>query len=178
MSLARTFLRFLKEMHINASNENKIKWLRSKGAKIGDKTRFICGVEALGTEPYMVSIGCDCLLSSDVRIFTHDGGVKVLNSLKFFDNPNDKMGRVSIGNNCFIGHGAVILPGVSIGDNVIVGAGSIVSKNVPSGVVCAGVPAKVICTIEEYYKKNFEAGNFYDFVSQKVDKRKFFEEQK
>lgn len=44
---------------------------------------------------------------------------------------------------------------------MLVGACSVVTKDVPSGVVVAGMPAKVICTIEEYYKKNLERGVFY-----------------
>ena len=49
------------------------------------------------------------------------------------------------------------MPGVNIGDNVIVGTGAIVTKNVPSNSVVAGVPAKVICTIDEYYQKNADS---------------------
>jgi len=49
-----------------------------------------------------------------------------------------------IGKNCFIGAGAIILPGVKVGDNVIVGAGSLVNKDVPNNTIVAGNPAKVI----------------------------------
>lgn len=49
-----------------------------------------------------------------------------------------------IGNNCFIGGGSFILPGVSIGNNVIVGMGSVVTKDVPDNCIVAGNPAKVI----------------------------------
>jgi len=54
-----------------------------------------------------------------------------------------------IGDNCFIGIRTIILPGVMIGNNVIVGAGSVVTKDIPSGQVWAGNPAKFIKTIEE-----------------------------
>ena len=49
-----------------------------------------------------------------------------------------------IGDNCFIGINALILPGVTIGDEVIVGSGSVVTKNVPSNTIVAGNPAKII----------------------------------
>lgn len=46
------------------------------------------------------------------------------------------------------------MPGVTIGDNVLVAAGSIVTKSIPSGMVVAGNPARIICTIEEFYERN------------------------
>ncbi len=150
----KNVIRKIIEFYYNRSFKGKIKYLRKKGCKIGNQTRLICPISAIGSEPYLVTIGENCLFSSDVHLFTHDGGVKVLNSLNFFEKRCDKMGRIFIGNNCFIGHGAIILPGCSIGDNCIVGAGSVVSKDIPEGSVCAGVPAKVICTIYEYHKKN------------------------
>lgn len=51
---------------------------------------------------------------------------------------------IKIGNNVWIGGGAIILPNVTIGDNAVIGAGSLVSKDVPSNVVVAGNPAKII----------------------------------
>jgi serine acetyltransferase len=51
--------------------------------------------------------------------------------------------------------------GVTIGDNCIIGAGSIVTKNIPSNSVAAGMPARVICSIDEYYHKAVEKGKFY-----------------
>ena len=65
---------------------------------------------------------------------------------------------VHIGKNCWIGAGAIILPGVTIGDQVVVGAGSLVTKDLPSNVVAVGNPCRVIREINEhdrvYYFKN------------------------
>lgn len=65
---------------------------------------------------------------------------------------------VRIGRNCWIGAGALILPGVTIGDNTVVGAGSVVTKDLPSNVVAVGNPCKVLRKIgdrdREYYFKN------------------------
>lgn len=58
--------------------------------------------------------------------------------------------KVIIGKNCYLGAGAIILPGVTIGDKSIIGAGSVVTKSIPPGSVAMGVPAKVVCTIEEW----------------------------
>lgn len=52
--------------------------------------------------------------------------------------------QVTIGNDIWIGANAVVLPGVTIGDHAVVAAGAVVTKDVPSGCVVAGVPAKII----------------------------------
>ena len=64
-----------------------------------------------------------------------------------------KLGRVSIGNNVFIGTGTIILCNTHIGNNVVVGAGSIVTHDLPDNAVYAGSPAVKICSIEEYCEK-------------------------
>ncbi len=65
---------------------------------------------------------------------------------------------VTIGKNCWIGAGAVILPGVTIGDNSVIGAGSVVTKDIPQNVVAVGNPCRVLREIgekdKEYYFKN------------------------
>ncbi len=67
---------------------------------------------------------------------------------------------VRIGENCWIGAGAVILPGVTIGNNVVVGAGSIVTKDLPDNVVAAGNPCRILREVGErdrmYYYKDRE----------------------
>lgn len=59
---------------------------------------------------------------------------------------------VHIGKNCWIGAGAVILPGVTIGDNTVIGAGSVVTKDIPSNVVTVGNPCRVLREISEHDK--------------------------
>ena len=56
---------------------------------------------------------------------------------------------VHIGKNCWIGAGAIIVPGVTIGDNVVVGAGSVVTKDLPAGVVAVGNPCRVLRKVSE-----------------------------
>lgn len=71
---------------------------------------------------------------------------------------------VHIGNNVWIGAGAVILPGVTIGDNSVIGAGSIVTKDVPANVVAVGNPCRVLREIGEHDRE-------YYFKDRKVDKK-------
>jgi acetyltransferase-like isoleucine patch superfamily enzyme len=62
----------------------------------------------------------------------------------------NRFGTIRIMDNCVIGYGAIILPGVTIGPNSIVGAGSVVTKDIPPEVVAAGNPAHVLCSLDEY----------------------------
>ena len=66
----------------------------------------------------------------------------------------DSFGKIRIGNNVHIGTNAIIMPGVRIGNNCIIGCGAIVTKDVPDNSVAAGIPARVIETLDEYIKKN------------------------
>ena len=60
---------------------------------------------------------------------------------------------IRIGKNCWIGAGAIVLPGVSIGDGSIIGAGSVVTKDIPAGVVAVGNPCRVLREISEQDEK-------------------------
>ncbi|MBO7738363.1 MAG: sugar O-acetyltransferase, partial [Clostridia bacterium] len=62
---------------------------------------------------------------------------------------------VRIGRNCWIGAGAVILPGITIGDNTVIGAGSVVTKDIPANVVAVGNPCRVLRPIEEKDKEYY-----------------------
>ena len=57
---------------------------------------------------------------------------------------------VHIGENCWIGAGTLILPGVTIGDNVVIGAGSVVTKDLPDNVVAVGNPCKILREVNEH----------------------------
>lgn len=67
---------------------------------------------------------------------------------------------VYIGNNVWIGAGAIVLPGVHIGDNSVIGAGSIVTKDIPANVVAVGNPCRILREINErdqkFYYKDLE----------------------
>ena len=117
--------------------------LISRGLVVGKNFSFEKGMLIDKIYPHLITIGDDVIFSADVKVLAHDAGLKNILGLV-------RIGRVSIGNRVFVGLGTIILPNVRIGDDVIVGAGSVVCKNIPSGCVCAGIPAKVICSMEEY----------------------------
>jgi maltose O-acetyltransferase len=56
---------------------------------------------------------------------------------------------IAIGDNVWLGGGAIICPGVTIGEDTVVGAGAVVTRDLPAGVVAAGVPARVLREIDE-----------------------------
>jgi maltose O-acetyltransferase len=90
-----------------------------------------------------VTIGNNCMLAPNVQIYTatHPLEYKLRNSGKEYAKP------ITIGNNVWIGGGAIICPGVTIGDNTVIAAGAVVTKNFPKDVVIGGNPATVIKTI-------------------------------
>ena len=101
------------------------------------------------SEPYLITVGDYCQLTT-CRIFTHGGGQAV----RHLDSSFDVFGKVVIGDYVYIGSNALIMPGVTIGSHVLIAAGSVVTKSVPDNVVVGGNPARIICSIEEYYEKN------------------------
>jgi len=86
--------------------------------------------------PAGIHISENCLIASGVTILSHDHCKRVNNQPLLIDT--------SIGKRCFIAVNATILPGVRIGDEVIVGADAVVTKDVPSNVIVAGNPARII----------------------------------
>ena len=62
---------------------------------------------------------------------------------------------VHIGKNCWIGAGALIMPGITIGDNVVVGAGSVVTKNLPDNVLAVGNPCRVLREVNEHDREYY-----------------------
>ncbi len=121
--------------------------LRFYGHKIGKDT-FISKHAILDRGPKgFIDIGENCYITRGCAILVHSrakmGGPRKIWSAKQEIKP------VKIGKNVFLGWNTVILPGVTIGDNVIIGSMSLVNNDVPSGVVAAGVPAKVIKKVDE-----------------------------
>ena len=145
-----------------------IGFARSQGVTVGEHCRLLSF--GFGTEPWLITLGDHVLISGNVSFLTHDGSTWVFREQENYKNVV-KYGAINIGDNCFVGYGSIILPNVTIGENSIVDAGSVVTKDVPSGSVVAGVPAKIVCTTEEYAEKCKRNTPPYDVDAYKTDKR-------
>ena len=103
-----------------------------------------------------IFIGDRCLFGPNVTIATAGHPIQpALRAMGYQYNI-----PVHIGNNVWVGAGAVILPGVTIGDNTVIGAGAVVTKDIPAGVIALGTPARVVREIgdhdRQYYFQNRE----------------------
>ena len=121
--------------------------LIKRGMKVGRNFTRQQGCFLDPTHCFLIEIGDDVTMSIRVTVLTHDASTK--NSTGY-----TRLGAVTIGNRVFIGANATILPGVTIGDDAVIGAGSVVTHDVPSGAVAAGVPARIISSVEQMKKKN------------------------
>lgn len=138
--------KLLAQYHIR---RDPIGYARSIGVSVGEHCRFL-GLHAgtFGSEPFLVRVGDHVTVTSGVHFVTHDGGVWVFRDAY----PEiDVVAPISVGNNVFIGINAIILPGVTIGDNSVVAAGAVVTRDVPSGMIVAGVPARPLKSVDDYW---------------------------
>ncbi len=155
------FSKILLKKHIRDAIKN--------GLSIGEDY-YIHSRVIFGSEPFLITIGDHVRIGAGVKFITHDGGVWVLRNDYQLKNV-DVFGPIKIGNNVHIGDNTIIMPGVTIGDNVIIGCGAVVTKDIPSNSVAAGVPAKVIETIDEYKIKIAQKCDFIHNLSTKEKKR-------
>lgn len=154
--------------------KNPIGFARYLGVTVGRNCRFIgISKSTFGSEPYLISIGDHVTLTGDTRFITHDGGVWVLRE-KY--NDIDCFGKITIGNNVFVGLNSIIMPNTVIGNNVIVGAGSLVRGVLEENSVYAGVPVRKIMTIEEYRRKILEKADYTKSLGS-VEKKNYLMEK-
>lgn len=123
-------------------------------SKVGEGSRIVAPMTIVHGDK--VRIGRNAIVMPNSLMMasgtiTIEDNVQVAAYVKLISNNHDSYDRmiltcrpVVLKRNCWIGAGAVILPGVTVGENFIVGAGSVVTKDVPDNTVVAGNPAKFI----------------------------------
>ena len=151
MRVIKQVINRLNELWARRSSNSYCKYLRDKGCDIGKDSYIYPNAIIDYTRPSLVSIGKKCFINQNFKLFTHDWVSRVFIGM---DNQFlNSSGEVTIGNNVSFGHDVTVLKGVRIGDNCFIGAGSIVTKDIPANSVAAGIPAKVLMTIDQYYEK-------------------------
>jgi maltose O-acetyltransferase len=123
--------------------------LRAAGMRIGDDVAiYNCIFDT--NYPFLIEIGSHSIITH-ATVLAHDDSPTLFGR-------GVVVGRVKIGSRCFIGAGAIVMPGVTIGDGSIVGAHSVVTHDVAAGVVVVGNPARVICSIDAWIGRLDESG--------------------
>lgn len=146
-------------------NEAFNKHLRKLGAIIGKDVQVVDRFNFL-FEPWfanLIEIGNGVVIAAGVRFVSHDSSYANV----FGDMPV-KFGRISIGNDSYIGVNSIILPGVSIGESCLIGAGSIVNRDIPSYSIAVGNPAHVIGDSRDGLKR------FESRVNENLDDKVFY----
>ena len=168
MSILRKMLNAVRVLILGKpmTSESYIASLRSRGAAVGERTTiFDCKSVMIDmTRPELIEIGDDVQITHGVIILTHGYDWSVLKGIS--GEILGSAGKVTIGNNVFIGMNSIILKGCTVGNNVIIGAGSVVTHDIPDNSVAVGNPARVISTVDAYCEKRKAAQ--YDEAAQLV----------
>lgn len=142
-------MRLLKEVLYRIRGDFTTERLISMGMKVGKKFKRLHGVILDPGHCWLIEIGDNVTMAPRVHILCHDASTK-----QFLGYT--KIGRVTIGNNVFIGAESVVLPNVKVGNNVVIGANSTVTHDIPDNSVAVGSPARVISSLDAYIEKERE----------------------
>src|SRR5712692_8342728 len=145
----------------------KRRWSRLKGMglQIGQGVNLPASTWVDTSHCYLISIGDWCGFGEQCLILAHDAQMDEFLDAGF-------VAKVTIHESCHFGSRTVILPGIEVGPRTIVGANSVVAKSLPPETVCAGVPAKVICSLDEYlarHQANMAAGRQFPWPDYNID---------
>ena len=167
MSLLSHMLSVLRNIKVSADRARvEQRWirLRSLGMAIGKDVWLPPSTWIDSEYCFLISIGDHCGFGEECHILAHDAQMD-----EFLDAA--RVGRIIVHDSCHIGARTVILPGVEIGPRTIVGANSVVSKSLPPETVCAGSPARVICSLDEYldkHRQHLTAGPTFPYLDRQL----------
>ena len=145
---------FLLRLLLIRDGYRKAEYLKRKHYFYSQGERCFFTPYNFGTEPHLISFGNNVYVASGVVFVNHDITAKMFQYMEPEVKHVNRVGKIEIGNNVFIGARATILYDVKIGDNVIIAAGALVNSDVPSGTIYAGVPAKRIGSFDDYIRKS------------------------
>lgn len=138
-------------------------YLRNQGVRIGRGTVIVYPSYVDARLPYLVEIGKEVVISRNVTILTDEAATA-------FAGDMIKVGRVTIGDHCYVGANTTILCNVTIGENCIIRAGSVVTHDLPANAVYAGNPIRFVCPTEEFIQTNHLADSERIFLKAHLSK--------
>lgn len=131
---------------LNYKRRSYLRRLIDRGLKIGTGCEIHDGFFFDPSHCFLISIGDNCVLGPNVRLIAHDASPK-----KWLGYA--KIGKIEIGNNCFLGDSVIVLPGVTIGHDSVIGAGAVVTKDIPPNSIAVGNPARIVSSVPVYVDK-------------------------
>ncbi len=149
--------------------KNYEKYLKCCGVVLNGKPNYIASdVYFDGHDYSLISLGKDIVISKGVTLLTHDysiaRGIQAVigkqwehdkGATPFFLKP------ISIGDNCFIGAGSILLPGTNIGRDCIIGSHAVVKGTIPDNSIVVGNPGKIIAKTSEWAEKHMKLKDYY-----------------
>lgn len=140
-----------------ANSELYIEHLRKIGVQVGEDVTIYTPTKTTIDEcyPWLITIGNHVKITQGVIILNHDYSWSVLKGVS--GSILGASGKVTIGDNVFIGMNTIIMRNVTIGNNVVIGAGSVVTKDCLDNGIYAGNPARRIADLDDFIEKRKEA---------------------
>ena len=147
---------------LRRSRVSTIDAARSRNIQIGEGCHIYSELPS-GRDCFLLSIGSNVTISGEVVFLLHDAAIGTMTGYEY----TDYLGRIVIGDGCFIGYRSTILLGVTLPRKTLVAAGSVVTKSpTEEGMIIAGVPAKPIGRVCDYIEKAQQRGFQLDGLSQ------------
>ncbi len=144
--MIRKIYLFLRKHLLHIDDRSQLEIAISNGLIIGNDCHILGECIIDPGHCWLIEIGNRVTLAPRVHILAHDASTKRILGYTL-------IGKVTIGNDVFVGAGTIILPNTHIGNNVVIGAGSVVSRSIPDNSVAVGNPARVIGTFDDYVSK-------------------------
>ena len=148
--------------------KNYVQYLRFLGVNLkGEPSYISCDVYFDGHDYSLITIGSDVTISMGVTLLTHDysiaRGVEAVYGKKMWISEDTPyfLKPISIGDNCFVGAGSILLPGTTLGKNCIIGSHAVVKGDIPDNSVVIGNPAKIVAKTTEWAERHMQLKDYY-----------------
>lgn len=164
--IERGFIKNLIYLNTDIYMRHYSKYLRKIGVNIKGTPKFISQDAYFDGNNYSkITIGDNITISREVMMLTHDYSPTTAHAaigIKINRHEGELYfsQKITIGDNCFIGARATILPGTTIGNNVIIGACSVVKGEIPDNCIVIGNPFKIIASTSEWAEERSKSKDY------------------